>query len=389
MQQELQRLEMHPAGLGILRQKSDVLALRIPGLPAPAGNILKQQMLSLGGDVALARGAVACRCPETGAVIVGTRRQVLALVSRLKGQPYRLGELADEIRGLLLRLRRSRHPVLRLGDRRLRLGRRTHLVGVLNVTPDSFSDGGEYLSPRRAVNRALRMAQHGADIVEVGGESSRPGSRRVTVEEELSRVMPVVERLVPRSPVPVAIDTTKAEVARQALSAGAAMVNDISALRSDPRMAEVVAESGAALVLMHMQGTPRTMQRRPEYRDLLEEIYDFLGERVEAARKAGIDPRRIIVDPGIGFGKTPRHNLVIMNRLGELRGLGRAILVGPSRKSFIGEVLGLPADQRIEGTAAAVAVAIARGAHLVRVHDVDQMSRVARMTDAMVRAWAQ
>jgi dihydropteroate synthase len=389
VQQEFRHLHMHPAGIGILRQKSDVLALRVSALPSPAGNILKQQMLSLGGDVALARGAVSCRCPTTGAVILGTRRQILALLTRLKGQPYRLEQLAEEIRSLLLRLRRSRHPVLHLRDRRLHLGRRTHLVGVLNVTPDSFSDGGTYLNPRRAVDRAMEMARHGADIVEVGGESSRPGSDRVTADDELSRVMPVIERLVPRSTVPVAIDTMKSDVAREALGAGVAMVNDISALRFDPKMGEVVAESGAALVLMHMQGTPRTMQKRPEYEDLLGETYEFLADRVEAAKGFGIGPRRIAVDPGIGFGKTPHHNLVLMNRLGELRGLGQAILVGPSRKSFIGEVLARAADQRLEGTAAAVAVAIARGAHLVRVHDVKEMSRVARMTDAMVRAWAQ
>jgi dihydropteroate synthase len=386
--EELRALGMHPSGVGILRQKADVLALRISQLPAPAGNILKQQMLSLGGDVALARGAVACKDPTTGAVLLGTRRQVTALLGRLRGQPYGLPALGEEIRSLLLHLRRSRHAALRLGDRTLRLGTRTHLVGVLNVTPDSFSDGGQYVDPDAGAARALDMVAEGADIIEVGGESSRPGSDPVALEDELARVLPVLQRLVPRCRVPVAVDTTKAEVARQAIDAGALMVNDISALRFDKEMAHVVADSGVAVVLMHMKGTPRTMQVDPIYHDCIAEVYDFLCERVDAAVRAGVAADRIVVDPGIGFGKTAHDNLMILNRLGELRGIGKAVLVGASRKSFIGAVLGLPVNQRLEGTAAAVSLSIARGAHLVRVHDVKEMARVARMTDAVVRAWA-
>ncbi len=384
----MRALGMHPWGVGILRQKADVLALRISELPAPAGNILKQQMLSLGGDVALASGAVACKDPTTDAVLLGTRRQVRALLGRLRGQPYGLPAVGEEIRCLLLHLRRARHAVLRLGDRTLRLGTRTHLVGVLNVTPDSFSDGGRYVDPDAGAARALGMVAEGADIIEVGGESSRPGSDPVALEDELARVLPVLERLVPRCSVPVAVDTTKAEVARRAIQAGSVMVNDISALRFDEEMVRVVADSGAAVVLMHMKGTPRTMQTHPTYQDCLAEVYDFLCERVDAAMRAGVPADRIVVDPGIGFGKTARDNLVILNRLGEFLGIGKALLVGPSRKSFIGAVLGVPVDQRLEGTAAAVSLSIARGAHLVRVHDVNEMARVARMTDAMVRAWA-
>lgn len=387
--EELRSIGMHPKGLGTLRQKADVLALRISEVAAPAGNILKQQMLSLGGDAALCRDAVACRCDGTGVLLLGTRRQIVTLATHLRGQPYGLASLAEEIQALLVQLRRSRHPVLRLGARTLMLGRGTHLVGALNVTPDSFSDGGQFLDPAKAVARALEMARDGAAIIEVGGESSRPGSTPVTVDEELSRVLPVLERLAPTCPVPLAIDTTKAEVARRAVALGVGMVNDIGALRFDDAMAEVVAESGAALVLMHMKGKPRTMQKHPTYDDLLQQVYEFLHDRVEAALEHGIHPDQLVVDPGIGFGKTAHHNLVLLNRLGELRGLGRAILVGPSRKSFIGAVLGLPPDGRVEGTAAAVALAVARGAHLVRVHDVKEMSRVARMTDAIVRAWAQ
>jgi dihydropteroate synthase len=388
VEEELRAVGMHPWGMGILRQKADVLALRISHLSSPAGNILKQQMLSLGGDVALASGAVACKQPFTEAVLLGTRRQITALLDRLKGQPYGLPELGREIRRLLLHIRRSRHVILTLGDKTLRLGTRTHLIGVLNVTPDSFSDGGRYADSGAAVARALSMAAEGADIIEVGGESSRPGSDPVKLEDELARVLPVIRQLIPQCSIPVAVDTTKAEVARQAIDAGATMVNDISALRFDNDMARVVADAGVGVVLMHMKGVPRTMQRDPMYDDCLAEVYAFLSERVEAAVRAGIGPERIVVDPGIGFGKTAHDNLVILNRLGELRGLGKAVLVGPSRKSFIGAVLGLPADQRLEGTAAAVSLSVARGAHLVRVHDVKEMGRVAKMTDAMVRTWA-
>lgn len=264
------------------------------------------------------------------------------------------------------------------------LDRRTHLLGVLNVTPDSFSDGGAFLDPGAAAEHALRMAADGADCIDIGGESTRPGAPPVSAEEEWARIGPVLKRLLGRCPVPISVDTTKAAVAARALDAGVAIVNDVSALRFDPALAGLVAEAGAGLVLMHMQGTPRTMQERPSYGDVVAEIRAFLAERLQVAMGAGIPPEAVLLDPGIGFGKGVEHNLTLLRRLPELGTLGRPLLVGPSRKSFIGAVLGTAVTDRLEGTAAALALAIAGGATLVRVHDVKAMGRVARMCDAIL-----
>ena len=254
---------------------------------------------------------------------------------------------------------------------------RVLIMGILNVTPDSFSDGGRFLSPDAAVKRALIMEKEGADIIDVGGESSRPGAEPVPVEEELRRVIPVLERLRGKLRIPISIDTTKAEVAEAALRAGASIVNDISALRFDPAMASVVAEFGAGLVLMHMLGTPKTMQQAPHYEDVVREVRDFLAERALYAQSQGIPREAIAVDPGIGFGKTVEHNLELLRRLPELVELGFPVLVGPSRKSFIGAILGLGVEERLEGTLAACAVAVVRGADILRVHDVREVRRAA------------
>ena len=279
--------------------------------------------------------------------------------------------------------RRRRGFSLRLGAQVLELGERTAIMGIVNVTPDSFSDGGTFLDPAAAIEHGLRLAGEGADILDVGGESTRPGAEPVSEQEEVRRVVPVVRELAARSGVPVSIDTSKAVVAEAALAAGATIVNDVSALRFDPRLGAVVARSGAALVIMHMQGTPRTMQQAPHYEDLLGEVIADLAAGVARAAAAGVDPDRILVDPGIGFGKGLEHNLELLDRLGELALLGRAILVGPSLKAFIGRLLDLPAAERIEGTIAACCCAADRGAHVVRVHDVGPVRRALRVAAAI------
>ena len=266
--------------------------------------------------------------------------------------------------------------------RRLALDRPL-VMGVLNVTPDSFSDGGRFLEPDAAVKHALEMVEEGADVIDIGAESSRPGAEPVPEEEELRRLIPVVREVFRRVEVPVSVDTTKAAVARRALDAGAAIINDISALQDDPAMAAVVAEAGAGLVLMHRQGTPKTMQQAPRYGDVVADVREFLRERMQAAGRAGIAADHILLDPGIGFGKNLSHNLALLARLEELRPLGRPILVGVSRKSFIGEALDRKAGDRLMGTAAAVAAAVLRGARMVRVHDVRAMKDVVRMVDAI------
>lgn len=276
--------------------------------------------------------------------------------------------------------------VWRVGDVELDCGDRTLIMGILNVTPDSFSDGGMYYGERTAIDRGVTMVDEGADIVDVGGESTRPGSDRVSVQEELDRVVPVIESLAAHVPVPVSIDTRKPEVARAALAVGATIVNDVSA-GVDPAMFDVVRESGAGMVLMHMKGEPKTMQESPRYDDVVAEVKEFLRERIEAAGLAGVDTDRLAVDPGIGFGKDLDHNLTLLSRIRDLLDLGRPLLVGPSRKRFIGALLDeAPVEARFEGTAAAVAWVVASGANIVRIHDVWEISRVVRVVDAIVRA---
>ena len=264
------------------------------------------------------------------------------------------------------------------------LGRKTWVMGILNLTPDSFSDGGAYRGPEEAAARGAEMVAEGADVIDVGGESTRPGSRPVSEDEELGRVIPAVRALRERTDAYISVDTTKAAVAREALDAGADFVNDVSALRFDPRMAEVVAASGAPVVLMHMRGTPETMQSFPAYRDLFGEISAFLAERIEAARAAGIAAEKIIVDPGIGFGKTAGDNLALIDGLGFLEALDRPVLTGVSRKGFIGKALGLPVGDRLEGSLAAGVLCVARGAHILRVHDVRATRRAVDMADAVL-----
>jgi dihydropteroate synthase len=259
-------------------------------------------------------------------------------------------------------------------------------MGVLNVTPDSFSDGGLHFDKSEAIKRALQMVEQGADIIDIGGESTRPGSEPVGVEEELRRTIPVVEALAKKVSVPLSIDTYKSEVAARALDAGASLVNDISGLRFDNQMAKVVSEKKVPVVIMHIKGTPRDMQKNPVYEALIPEIMDYLRGGIRLALEAGVAEDWIIIDPGIGFGKTTEHNLEIIRNLYEFTLLEKPLLIGPSRKAFTGGVLGgLPTEERLEGTAAAVAISIMNGANMVRVHDVKEMVRVARAADAIKR----
>ncbi|KAF0243324.1 MAG: dihydropteroate [Planctomycetota bacterium] len=267
----------------------------------------------------------------------------------------------------------------------LEFGRRTHLMGIVNVTPDSFSDGGKFAEADAAIAQGERLAAAGASILDVGGESTRPGAEPVSAAEEMRRVLPVLTALAKRLKVPVSIDTTKADVARAALDAGAVWVNDISGLRLDPAMAALVAERGVPAVVMHMKGTPRTMQQGPQYRDPVAEICAWLRESLAAAARAGIAEERLIVDPGIGFGKTMEQNLEILARLREFRTLGRPVLVGVSRKSFIGKLTGLEAPARALPSAGAAAWCIAQGADILRVHDVEETETVRRVVDAIAR----
>ena len=260
----------------------------------------------------------------------------------------------------------------------------THIMGILNVTPDSFSDGGAYLEVDSAILHARSMVADGATIIDIGGESSRPGAEPVPINVELNRVIPVIHALKDDQPnIPISIDTTKAEVAEKALTAGAHIINDITALQGDIAMADVAADMEAAVILMHMKGTPKTMQQAPRYQDVVTEIYDILNEWIDRSVDKGIEPNRIIIDPGIGFGKTTEQNIQILKKLSVFKQLNKPILIGTSRKSFIGKLLDLPVTDRVEGTIATVCWAIEQGADIVRVHDVKAVSRAVKIIDIL------
>ena len=273
---------------------------------------------------------------------------------------------------------------LQLKDRRLGLDRPL-VMGIVNVTPDSFFDGGRFYDPEKAVAHAVRLVEEGADLLDIGAESTRPGALPVDEQEELVRLIPVMAAVAKAVSVPISVDTSKAAVARAAIDAGAVMVNDVTALRGDAAMAEVVARTGVGLVLMHMQGTPETMQRAPHYDDVVEEIAHFLGERVRFAIDRGIAHERIVIDPGIGFGKTIAHNVDLLANLHAFLRLGFPVLVGPSRKGFIGQLTHQSVEGRAWGTAAVVALAVEHGARILRVHDVAQMKNVVSVVDAIAR----
>jgi dihydropteroate synthase len=302
---------------------------------------------------------------------------------------YVLENLVKKIDSLLDNYMRSDYKINCRGNI-LDLGSRTHIMGILNVTPDSFSDGGLYNDTVKACVRAREMAAAGADIIDVGGESTRPGAEPLSEEEELRRIIPIIKDLAAELTVPISVDTYKATVAKKALAAGASIVNDISGLHFSPDMAKVVADYGAAVVIMHIKGTPRDMQQNPVYDNVLLDVMSYLEEGIAIAVKAGVDREKMLIDPGIGFGKTLEHNLTLLNRLDEFRSIGRPIVLGTSRKQFIGTILGIPVpEQRVDGTASTLVLGIERGAKVVRVHDVTRMAQVVRMTDAVLRGQSE
>ncbi|MGH9710973.1 MAG: dihydropteroate synthase [Candidatus Acidiferrales bacterium] len=285
---------------------------------------------------------------------------------------------------------RRKKFTLRLPSRKIVLGERTLIMGVLNVTPDSFSDGGQFFDAHSAVEHAFQMERAGADIIDIGGESTRPGSSGISPEQELDRILPALDKLRGRLKIPISIDTQKAEVAEAAAALGAEIINDISALRSDPELAKVVRRHQLPIILMHMRGAPRTMQQRPFARSVLGDVMRGLREALQRAKRFGIAKSQIILDPGIGFGKNYAQNFELLARLPELARLGYPLMIGTSRKAFIGHALGnVPAEQRLWGTAAAVAAGILGGAHIVRVHDVAEMAQVVKIADAIANAAAK
>ncbi len=355
-------------------------AMLVGPLSLDQAQSLRRAAKEVGALAVLAKPAGRADPTRTEVVVMGGMEQLSATAGKLGG------EIGLRMENALNNFSAPAARVLRCRGRELKLGEKTLVMGIVNVTPDSFSGDGLGSDVERAIAQGLRMVEEGADLLDVGGESTRPGSEPVSEEEELGRVLPVIEGLASAILVPISIDTYKSSVAKKALEKGAAIVNDISGLHADPELARVATEAGAGVVVMHIQGTPRDMQKDPKYADVIGDIGDYLAEGIARAEAAGITREQIIIDPGIGFGKTLEHNLEILRRLREFRSLGCAIMVGTSRKSMIGKLLGdLPPEQRVEGTAATVALAVAAGADIVRVHDVKEMTRVARVADAIVR----
>ena len=319
----------------------------------------------------------------------GTAERDVILVAPLRafmetdGRGTKLEGVLSEIRKVLLGMN-WRKGVLDCGGRPLHLGKSPRLMGILNVTPDSFSDGGIHLRPEDAIRRAHQMVEEGADIIDVGGESSRPGSDPVTAQEEIERVVPVIQRLSKEVEVPISIDTTKSEVAQAALDAGAGMINDISGLHWDRGLAELAADYKVPMVIMHTRGKPKTMQENVHYRSVVSEILRYLREGIEVALEAGVPESQIVVDPGIGFGKRVEHNVRLINHLFEFAVLGKPILLGASRKSFIGHLLNVDVDERLEGTLATTLFGALRGADIIRVHDVKENHRALKMLESMM-----
>lgn len=378
----MQELKVDPWGVKIMVPKGVSHLIRVNSVSNIAANIIKQEMLSIGGDAAVARGALTGSKKKTDCLIIGSLAQIKCLHKKLQHQPFGLSRLAGELSDSLANYSRERF-VLDLGRFKLTLGCKAQVMGIINLTPDSFSGDGLYDSARvDIVEVAEGLVSDGADILDIGGESSRPGAKPVSLKEELSRVIPVIKILAKKIKVPISIDTSKPEVARQALDNGAVIVNDITGLRS-PKMRRVVSGFDSAVVAMHMKGVPRTMQQNVKYHSLIDQVMDFFKKSLSRAIEDGVDRDKIILDPGIGFGKSPEDNLRILRHLKEFKVLGRPILVGVSRKSFIGKVLGVAVDQRLSGTIASCVLAADNGAKILRVHDVKQVKEAMKVLNAM------
>jgi len=384
--QQMKKVGVDPTGVKLMAGKTLHFNLRIEGIDPRTANLLKQEMLSVGGDAALDRRGLDCSTPSTDAILIGTQKQFEKLTSKLEQYPA-LQSLGHSLKETLKNISKT-HYTIRCRKRTFKLGKQTLLMGVLNVTPDSFSDGGLFLDREKAIAQGLKMVEEGADLIDIGGESTKPGSKPLGLEEELRRVIPVIEALAKEVDVPISIDTYKSAVAKKAIEAGAQMINDISGLHFDPDLAHVASKEDVPLILMHIRGTPETMQKDVHYESLFSEILQYLRESIQRAESAGLDPGQIVIDPGIGFGKTLEDNLLIIKNLQELRILGKPILLGTSRKSFIGKILNTDVTERLEGTLSSIAIGVLNGAHIIRCHDVLEAKKAISVADAIRLAGA-
>jgi len=385
IQEELEKIGVSQEGKEILSPKANLHLIKIEGLSSRAANLLKQEMLSVSADAAIRKEVASFTVSESDILLMGTETHYKKVIPRLRRQPFNLSRLSHQLEQILKNIKREEF-VLSLGNKKLDLTKKVVIMGILNLTPDSFYDKGRYSQKEKALARVEEMIYQGADLVDIGGESTRPGATKISIGEELRRVIPVIDKIKDLFEISVSIDTYKARVAQEAIKAGADMINDISGLRFDPEMRQIVAEYKVPLVVMHIKGTPRDMQDNPRYDSLMGEIISYLAESIRIAKEAGIDEEKIIIDPGIGFGKTVKHNLEIIRKLSELKSLGRPILIGVSRKSFIGNILNLPLEERLEGSLAATCLAVSQGARIVRTHDVKETRRAVDLTQAILES---
>ncbi|MFH1624416.1 MAG: dihydropteroate synthase [Pseudomonadota bacterium] len=387
IERELEEMGVDPSSIDSIFPKMLHFNLKLQDVDRKAANILREEMRQIGGDFASAPEAINHSVESTDVILSGNYHDFERLIEKVKDTAFGLDGLRDDIQEAIDNHYRDGF-VVRCKKTDLKVSERTHIMGVINVTPDSFSDGGLFFDSDRAVAHGLQLVDQGADIIDIGGETTRPGSTPISAEAEINRVIPVIERLAPRTAVPISVDTYKSVVAEKAIEAGAEIINDISGLHFDPKMAEIAAHYDVPIVLMHIRGTPLNMQQNPFYKSLTGEIIEYLRESIEMGERAGVDPDKIIIDPGIGFGKSldEGHNLRIISKLSEFKSLGKPILVGPSRKAFIGKILDCDVTEREEGTAAAVSAAILNGANIVRVHNVGMMKKVVKVVDAIKKS---
>jgi len=374
-------------GQHIMVNKISPLALKVKDVDVRAANILKQEMLSRGGDVVTSRQSLIKSEGLVNIIILGTEKAILSLTDKIKMQPFGLKELSEQLAEYIaLGQSINTRKIIKIGPVDFNMEQEGALImGILNVTPDSFYDGGQYFKKGDAFKRADEIIEQGAHIIDVGGMSTRPGSKPVSLDEELSRTIPVIEHVAKNfKKTTISIDTCRPEVAKRAIDAGAAIINDISGLSADNKMMELAFQSKSSIIIMHMQGNPENMQENPTYSDVVDEVYDYLCERTLKSVEAGIEKEKIIVDPGIGFGKKVEHNLEILSRFCEFNEMGYPVLTGVSRKFFIGNLLGgLPAEERLEGSIAAAVYAFLSGASILRVHDIKETLRAIKIAKAI------
>jgi dihydropteroate synthase len=382
---EIERTDSDPEGVGIMTRKGRIYPIRIEGVTLRAAPLLKQELLAVGGDSAHARGVADHSVKESVVVTLGTLAQYRRLVPKLQRQPFGLRSVADALERSLRSYTSHAARIIRGIHRSFQLGDHPRVMGVLNLTPDSFSDGGRYVDPARAIERAEAMIAEGVDVLDLGAESTRPGAAPVSEPLQWARLEPVIQRLGAISPVPISVDTRNPRVAAKALDAGADLINDVGGLR-DPEMRRLAAGTRAPVIVMHMRGTPETMQADTRYADVRSEVYRDLFAATELALDEGILAENLLVDPGLGFGKSAEQSLELLAHIGEFRSLGYPVVLGASRKSFLGAAVGsAPVSGRLEAGLAAAVVAAWEGAHLIRTHDVAPTVSALRLTEALRR----